>query len=103
MGFKDRLGTQTLRVWAGCKATVEVNCYAPVSGQIAATVLNGLPQFGDIIDGHSIIIMAKLHTGPVGVLELPQNACMTGRCGPLGRVTNTACGRLCNKRCSFCW
>ena len=74
MGFKDRLGTQTLRVWAGCKATVEVNCYAPVSGQIAATVFNGLPQFGDIIDRHSIIIIwAKLHTGPVGVLELPQN------------------------------
>ena len=74
MGFKDRLGTQTLRVWAGCKATVEVNCYAPVSGQIAAAVFNGLPQFGDIIDRHSIIIiMAKLHTGPFGVLELPQN------------------------------
>ena len=64
MGPKDRLGLYSVGVKAGRESTVEINCYASVPGQIGPTVGNGFPQFGDII------IMAKLHRWPFGVLEM---------------------------------
>ena len=68
---KDRFGLHFVGVKAGCESTVEINCYAPVPGQIGPTVCNGFPQFGDIIYRQSvIIIMAKLHRWPFGVLEM---------------------------------
>jgi hypothetical protein len=71
MGPIDRFGLHSVGVKAGGESTVEINCYASVPGQIGLTVGNGFPQFGDIIYRHSvIIIMAKLHRRPFGVLEM---------------------------------
>ena len=71
MGPKDRFGLHSVGVKAGRESMVEINCYASVPSQIGLTVGNGFPQFGDIIYRHSvIIIMAKLHRRPFGVLEM---------------------------------
>ena len=67
---KDWFGLHSVGVKAGRESTVEINCYAPVPGQIGPTVCNSFPQLGDIIYRHSVIIMAKLHRRLFGVLKM---------------------------------